>query len=123
MFYIYSNPQTNEQIEVEQGMNDVHEYVDEEGLKWDRVLTVPNMAMDAKIDPFSASQFMDKTNKKGTYGDLLDRSQELSYMRAEKNGGVDPLKQKTDEQWSKARNGRKLIKKLKDVEVEVKIKK
>ena len=31
---------------------------------------------------------------KGSVGDMLDYSKELSEKRAEKNGGVDPVKQK-----------------------------
>ena len=44
---------------------------------------------------------------KGTVGDLLDKSSELSNQRAQENGGVDPLKKKYYENYSKERKGAK----------------
>ena len=89
--YQYAHPDTGEIITRFQSVNDIHEYV-LAGVKWDRVWTVPQIAMDTKIDPNNAKSFLDKTSKPGqSYGDLLDRAAEQSEMRKEKNGGVDPV--------------------------------
>lgn len=119
MQYFYKNPNSEEVIEVSQGMNDVHEYIDESGLKWDRVWTVPYASIDTHIDPFSSKQFVEKTKGKGTIGDLFDRSAEMSAIRAEKRGGVDPQKEKYEKDYAKARGGRKPLKKMKDVVVNI----
>jgi hypothetical protein len=88
--YIFQNPQTKEVIEILQNMNENHEYFNEEGIKYTRLYTIPNYSIDSKIDPFSSRDFAEKTrNKKGTIGDLLNESKELS----EKRGGQsnDPV--------------------------------
>ena len=117
MIYIYKHPSEERYIELIQSMNDEHVFFDESGLQWERVWTVPNMGIDTKINPLSEQKFLDKTAKSGTYGDLLDRSKEWSHMRAEKNGGVDPVEKAANEKWSKERGGRKLPKKFKDLEI------
>lgn len=93
--YLYQNPETEEVVEVLQGMNDEHTYRDEMGLKWTRLFTSPNASFDTQVDPFSKSDYCKATtNKKGTVGDLMDYSKELSQERASKNGGVDPIAEK-----------------------------
>lgn len=105
--YLYQNPQTEEIKEIFQSINDIHEYF-ENGLKWNRVFTVPNASVDTQQDPFSSKQYIDSTqNKKGTYGDLLNKSAELSEQRAKLNGGVDPIKEKFYSDYSKNRRGAK----------------
>lgn len=106
--YIYQNEETGEVHEIFQSMKDPHVYFgksgDEDG--WKRVFTVPQASIDSNINPFSATDFADKTGKKkGTYGNLLDASAELSAKRAEVNGGMDPVKQQYLENYSKERNG------------------
>jgi predicted nucleic acid-binding Zn ribbon protein len=108
--YIYLNSETQEYVEIFQKMNDVKEYFGENGdeTTWKRIFTVPNASFDSKIDPFKASEFARKTgSKKGTYGDLLDKSAELSQQRADIVGGVDPVKAKYFEDYSKTRRGGK----------------
>ena len=106
--YCYRNPNTGEEVEIIQGMNDVHEFVDGDGLKWDRVFFVPNASIDTKTDPFSQQKFVERTGaKKGTVGDMLDYSAEMSARRADQAGGVDPVKKKYFEDYSKKRNGAK----------------
>ena len=39
---------------------------------------------------------------KGTFGDMMDYSSELSQKRAEKAGGIDPVKKKHFENYEKA---------------------
>lgn len=108
--YLYENQETGEVHEVFQNMKDPHVYFgpngDEDG--WKRIYTVPQASIDSKIDPFKSTDFVHKTAaKKGTYGDLLDRSKELSEKRADLNGGVDPVKQDYFKKYSEERNGAK----------------
>lgn len=124
--YIYKHPTEEEYEEVVQSMNDPHTY-SKDGVEWERVFFAPNMAVSATDDPFSANNYVEKTaNMKGTVGDLLDYSAELSERRAEINGGVDPVKQKALEKYSKSTGGKKHTSELgqkktfenKDVKVE-----
>lgn len=93
--YLYQHPETEEVVEVVQGMNEDHSYVDNHGTKWTRLFTSPNANFDTQVDPFSRSDYLKSTeNKKGTMGDLMDYSKELSQERASKNGGVDPVAEK-----------------------------
>lgn len=117
--YIYHNQETDEYREIIQTMSEAHEYFGENGDEqcWKRVFTVPQASIDAEVDPFSSSQFVDKTrNKKGTYGDLLDRSQEMSEKRAALAGGVDPVKQQYFDNYSKTRKGAKHPEQMKTFE-------
>lgn len=99
--YIYQHPETQEYIEIIQGMNEEHKYF-EDGVEWKRIFTVPNAAIDSKIDAFSQSEFIHKTgNKKGTVGDILDLSSELSEKRAQLDGKEDPVKRKYFEDYKK----------------------
>ena len=112
--YIYKHPEKEEYIEVLQGMNDEHVY-EQEGLEWGRGFLAPNASIDSDVDPFSGRQFVDTTAaKKGTMGDMMDYSKELSMKRAEKNGGVDPVKEKYYKKYSDDRNGTKHPQQIKD---------
>lgn len=100
--YIYKNPDTDERIEVIQTMAEEHIYIDEFGLQWKRVLTVPYTSIDTKEDAWDHNQFVEKTGKmKGTVGDVLDYSSELSAKRAESNGGEDPVKRQAFKDYEK----------------------
>lgn len=103
--YLYLNERTGETKEILQSMNDVHSY-EEEGVAWKRVFTIPQTSIDTKIDPNSSKDFVRATNKKGTIGDIMDLSAELSDKRAEKEG-TDPVKQKHFEDYKKKNNGKK----------------
>lgn len=104
--YIYQNPKTKEEIEIIQSMNEDHVYFDESGLEWKRVFTSSQLSTNGSIDPWSSNQFVEKTrSQKGTYGDLLDQSAELSQKRADQNGGFDPIKQKAYDNYAKKRGG------------------
>lgn len=99
--YLYRNEETQEIKEVFQGINDKHEYF-EGGVEWKRVFTVPNVGVDTKVDAFSNKAYVEKTgNMKGTIGDLLDYSKELSDKRAESRDGVDPVKKKFESDYKK----------------------
>jgi len=103
--YVYKHPERDEYREVIQGMNDEHKY-SEDGVEWSRVFLAPNASIDNSIDPFSSQQYMDATyNKKGTIGDMMNLSAELSAKRAEKSGGLDPVKEKFYDNYKKERKG------------------
>jgi hypothetical protein len=104
--YDYSNPDDpSEILSLWQSVHDEHSYTIA-GVKWDRVWTVPQISMDVKSDPFNPKQFLDKTSKGGTLGDIWDRASDLSEARAEKMGGVDLLKAEADKKYSDARGGK-----------------
>ena len=104
--YTFQHPKTEETIDVFFGMNDDKIHIDEDGVEWKRVLHSPQLNTTASIDPWSNSDFVNKTaNTKGTLGDLMDRSSELSAQRAQENGGVDPIKEKYYKKYSEERKG------------------
>ena len=96
---------------MQQKISDTHEYIDNNGLKWSRVFTVPNTSIPnmTRIDAGSHEDFMKKTqNTGGTYGDLFDLSKELSEKRKSQSAdGSDPVEQKFFKDYSKKRNGLK----------------
>lgn len=106
--YIYQNEQTKEVKEIFQSMNQKHEYFGENGNeKWNRIFTIPQASIDTKQDPFDSNQYVRQTgSKKGTYGDLLNHSKELSKKR-EQIAGKDPIKEKYYSDYSKNRKGAK----------------
>jgi hypothetical protein len=103
--YLFENPKNGKVSEVFFHMKDEKTYI-VDGVKWNRVYTVPQASIDTRADPYNQKDFSKVTNKKGTYGDLLDRSNEMSLKREEKEG-VDPVKQKYFEDYSKKRAGLK----------------
>jgi hypothetical protein len=59
------------------------------------------------MDAFDSKSFVASTiNKNDTYGDLQNRSAEASEIRAQKNGGVDPIKEKYYNDYNKKTNGK-----------------
>ena len=87
-------------------MNDDHVFVDEDGTKWNRVWYPLELNTSGEVDPWSRDDFVNKTgNDKGTIGDLLDRSTEMSQKRADQCGGVDPVKEKYYKDYAKKRGG------------------
>jgi|TARA_R110001592_G_scaffold174472_3_gene413316 predicted nucleic acid-binding Zn ribbon protein len=106
--YTYRHPDTGEEKDILQMMNDEHIYIDEFGLEWKRVFTVPHASIDTKLDAFDKNGFIEKSGKmQGTVGDMLDYSAELSQERAERSEtGEDPIKRKNFDDYEK-RNGKK----------------
>jgi len=105
--YLFKNPKTGKVVSIFQQMNEDHTYF-EDGIKYERVFTVPNAQIDADIDIDSSEKFIEKTGRmKGTLGEIWDYSQELSNKRAERNDGVDPVRQRAEEKYSKKRRGMK----------------
>ncbi|MDB4314563.1 hypothetical protein N9955_00890 [bacterium] len=114
--YLFKHPETGEVKEIFQKMADEHVYSEGE-VKWDRVYTVPTASIDTKIDPFSRNQFIEKTgNKKGTMGEVMDLSAELSEKRAEATGGQDPVKKKLFDDYEKKVGKKHLMDKPKKIQ-------
>lgn len=113
MVYLYRNPETGEVKEVTQKMSEVHVY-SEDGVLWDRIFLAPKIAIDTKINPFSQRDFTEKTGRKrGTVGDLWDKSAELSEKRKQV-AGRDEVKEKAYKDYSEKRGGLKHIKQVKE---------
>ena len=110
--YLFKNPNTGKTVSIFQLMNEEHSYSDN-GIKYERVFTVPNAQIDTEFDINSSSKFVEKTGKmKGTLGEIWDYSEELSKKRASKYDGTDPLRQKAEEKYSKKRRGMKYKNKI-----------
>ena len=114
--YIYKHPEEELYEEVVQGMNDPHVF-SKDGVEWQRVFLSPNASISSNDDPFNSNNFVEKTaNMKGTLGDMMDYSAELSEKRAEKRGGEDPLKKKMFSDYEKRVGKKHLADKAKSYE-------
>jgi hypothetical protein len=73
-----------------------------EGKEWKRIPSLPQTNQNTKIDPYSEKDFIKYTgSRKGTYGEMMDLSKELSEKRAGRSG-EDFVKEKyMDEQQKK----------------------
>lgn len=103
-YYEYINEETGEKICIFQKMNEDHSYCDQFGKSWRRLFSTPQLNTNStnSIDPFSKKAFIEATNKKGTVGDVLDLSAELSEKRAQKsNTGEDPVKRNSFSEYEK----------------------
>jgi len=107
--YLYQNPKTGEIKEVAQKINEAHLFY-EDGIEWLRIFTVPQLNTEGTLKAdCTDKQFSEFTkNKKGSIGDLWDRSKELSDKR-KKVYGQDPVKEKYKKDWSKKRKNRRFI--------------
>lgn len=104
--YTFSHPETGETKDLFFHMNDEKKFIDPDGTEWRREYHSPELNSTGSSDPWDSKQFVEKTGKnKGNLGELLDRSSDLSKERASQNGGVDPVKEKYYERYSKNRNG------------------
>jgi len=111
--YDFQNPITGEVKEVILRMTEEHVYIDGDGLEWTRIFSVPQARVDGKINCWSQNHFVEKTkNAKGNVGDIWDRSRELSEKRASEAGGIDPLRKKSEENYSATRKGRRYTPKI-----------
>lgn len=112
--YVFEHPKTGEQIELFFSMNDDKKYTDKKGVEWKRVFMGSQLSTVGKVDPWNNADFVNKTaQKKGTVGNMMDLSKELSEQRAKDNGGVDPVKEKYYKDYSKARGGAKHMDQMK----------
>jgi hypothetical protein len=105
--YTYEHPETGETKDILEKMNDAHVYIGKDGLEWKRIFYAPNSNIDTQLDPFDSKAFVDKTGKnKGTMGEMMDRSREMSEKRKDKLG-YDPVQKKYFKEYSEKRNGTK----------------
>lgn len=89
--FLYRHPETKEIREIIQSVHEDHSYIDENGLKWNREFTIPTASIDTKWDAENPRDFVEKSGrKKGTLGEIFDKSKELSEKR-EKQRGTDPI--------------------------------
>lgn len=106
-YYDFINEKTNEVKTLFFHMNDKKEYVDEAGQKWTRLFCSPQASIDTNWNEDSSRDFVEKTrNKKGSFGDLTRKSQELSEKRKEKYG-VDKIAQTYFDSYAAKRNGKR----------------
>ena len=99
--YTYIHPETDETIEIVQGMKDKHFYIDEHGVEWKRVWQTVELGIDNSLDPYSQDDFVNKTkNKNYSVGDMWDLSRTLHEKRKSKEG-KDPIKAKHNQDRSK----------------------
>jgi len=106
--YDYKNDKTGEVKEIIQTMSEKHCYIDKKGFKWRRIFTVPEMAIDSSfvnVDPNDMKSFVQKTSKGGTFGDVVDYSQELHEKRG--GAGNDEVKEAYYKDYAAKRNGSK----------------
>jgi hypothetical protein len=112
--YLYRNPKTDVIIEVVQSIHDKHEYIDNDGLIYDREYTIPTTSVDTKINPFDSKAFVENSKtKSGTIGNLQDLSKELSEKRSQILG-TDPIKEKRYQEYSELRLGKQHLQQKKE---------
>jgi hypothetical protein len=98
--YIYQDTKTDRFREVVQTMSEEHVYF-EDDREWARVFTLPQASIDANWDCNSSADFVEKTkNKKGSMGDIWDKSRELSEER-KKDRGTDSLRESKLQSYEK----------------------
>jgi|TARA_B100000085_G_C18563135_1_gene520418 AMMECR1 domain-containing protein len=105
-FYLYQHPKTEQIIEVMQSCKDKHEFIDSEGVQWNRVWTVPNASVDNCNDGTEEGFMRYTQDKAGTIGDLWDASKESSEKRKQRYG-EDKVQQKFFKDYSQKRKGLK----------------
>ena len=105
--YQFAHPEHPLIIDVVQSMKEPHIYIDEEGVEWRRVWSTPQTSFNTRTDPFSTKGFINKDHDGRTMGDLWDESNELSQKRADKNGGLDPVKEKYEQQYANKRGNKR----------------
>jgi hypothetical protein len=108
--YLFQHPKTNKVISVLQSAKDEHIYIDDNGVKWNRVWTVPNASIDTTNDGSLESFKTATSNKKGmTLGNMWDASRESSEKRAKVNG-KDTVKEIYFKDYAQKRQGKKHLK-------------
>lgn len=112
--YTFLNEKTGETKDIIMSMQEDHKYIDSNGLEWTRIFYIPQASFDSKIDPNNPRDFVNKTaNKKGTIGNIMDASRELSEKRAGVSG-KDLVKEKYYENYAKKVNNKPHFDKVKE---------
>ena len=115
--YLFVNVKTEETCALFYHMHEapsVGTVVTINGVKWKRIFTKPQASFDTHADPYSGADFVKATNKKGSIGDLWDRSAEMGAKRKDKEGGRDPIQQKFYDDYAKRRKGKRHPQELKE---------
>lgn len=105
--YIFQHPISKKIIEIVQSIKEEHIFIDEEGVLWDRIFTAPQLNTQEKLNETSTSKDFARitSSQRGKFGDLMDRSKELSEKR-KKIYGKDPVQKDYYSNWSKKRKNR-----------------
>ncbi|MFT6546526.1 MAG: hypothetical protein ACJAT2_003875 [Bacteriovoracaceae bacterium] len=104
--YLYKHPNKDQYVEIVQTMSEDHVHFDDDGLEWKREWFSPQLNTEGSIDPFNNVAFIDKTGKmKGTHGDMMDYSKEMSEKRKSITGGKDPVQEAYYKKYSSTRKG------------------
>ena len=103
--YSFFNEKTEETIDIFMSMNDKHEYIDGDGFQWRRIFHVPMAAKDTQIDPRNKNDFVRRTEKYSTVGDMFSISKEMSEKRESKDGR-DQVKEAYFKKYSADRRGK-----------------
>ena len=103
--YLFKHPNIESFAEVFFHMEDAKEYIDEDGVKWVRQYTSPQLNTESSIDPWDNNDFINKTqDSHGSVGDLMDRSKD--FLTKERKKTVElAIKEKYYKDYSKSRNG------------------
>jgi hypothetical protein len=119
--YLFENNKTGKIVEIFQSSHEPHVYNgksgDETGL-WDRVFCIPGLigaGTVSNIDPFDEKAYTNNMagRQKWTIEDATRASKELSEKRAEKNGGIDPVKEAAAKEY-KERVGKESFTKIRE---------
>lgn len=104
--YIFRHAKTGKYREIFLSVNDQKVFNgdsgDEIGL-WEREFINPYISTSSSLsradpnDPAAFSRAVE--GKKGTVGEMIEASAEMSARRAERNGGIDPVKKKAQEEY------------------------
>lgn len=102
----FQNPETGKIISVLVPITapdkERHEQIGDDGKVYKRVYSAPNAAIDSRVTDASKEEFRKLTSKKGvTVGDMWEISDQMSRHRADKNGGVDEVKEKFYKDYEK----------------------
>lgn len=104
--YLFEHPETGEQVEVLLSVNDEHRFIDNKGVEWRRVFVNPQVSIDTKFDPLSSKDFVEKTrNKRGTVGEIWEKSKELGEQRKQ-IVGADTVAENYYKKYSEKRRGK-----------------
>lgn len=104
--YIFRHSKTGEYREVVMSIHDKKVFNGDNGDQiglWDREFINPYISTSSslsKADPNDPAAFSRAVEgKNGTLGEMMDASAEMSLRRAEKNGGIDPVKKKNQDEY------------------------
>ena len=106
--YSFFSESKNEYRDVFFHMNDEKNYCGEDGTEageWRRIYTVPTASIDTRIDPNNRNEFIRRTDKYKTVGDMLSASSEMSEKRMVKDG-KDVVREKFFEDYSRRTKGK-----------------